>query len=414
MINTLKKIIRLKTCTNCKKTKPLSEFQYITSRNAYVSQCRDCINTKRLAKARLKGVKPRMQITNLARGVKICSNCKNEKPLSDFYYNITTNTYNYLCKECARAKDKQKRLAKGIMSASERNQMILDRGYNICSVCDKKKKLDEFDADKRTGNISGICRECHQEHYRKYREENKDRIIKYRKEYYTQNREEKKQYSRDYRISHLEQVRQADKLWREKNHEKIKEYKADYYEKNKERLREKYHEYYENNSDKLKAYQKKYREENAEKVFERRKKYRERNAEIIKQRKKEYAIENKDKINAYFLRKLREDELFKLKFQIRNLVRMSLKSRGFNKTSSTAKILGCDYDTFWQHLLKSWKRNYGKEYNGEPYHIDHIIPLATAKTKDDVIKLCHYSNLQMLKPENNMSKKANLSWTPKR
>lgn len=43
-------------------------------------------------------------------------------------------------------------------------------------------------------------------------------------------------------------------------------------------------------------------------------------------------------------------------------------------------------------------------------HIDHIIPLATAKTEEDVIKLCHYTNLQLLKGEDNLSKGDKLDW----
>jgi hypothetical protein len=35
-------------------------------------------------------------------------------------------------------------------------------------------------------------------------------------------------------------------------------------------------------------------------------------------------------------------------------------------------------------------------YSHDGWHIDHIVPLSSAKTEEDVIKLCHYSNLQPL------------------
>ena len=38
------------------------------------------------------------------------------------------------------------------------------------------------------------------------------------------------------------------------------------------------------------------------------------------------------------------------------------------------------------------------------YHIDHIVPLATAQTEEDVIKLCHYTNLQLLTAKDNLEK----------
>ena len=47
--------------------------------------------------------------------------------------------------------------------------------------------------------------------------------------------------------------------------------------------------------------------------------------------------------------------------------------------------------TFDNHGLYGW-------------HIDHIIPLYSAKNEEDIIKLCHYTNLQPLWAEENLSK----------
>jgi hypothetical protein len=47
----------------------------------------------------------------------------------------------------------------------------------------------------------------------------------------------------------------------------------------------------------------------------------------------------------------------------------------------------------------SWD-NYG--YYG--WHIDHIIPLSSAKTKEEIYKLCHFKNLQPLWWTDNLSK----------
>ena len=69
-------------------------------------------------------------------------------------------------------------------------------------------------------------------------------------------------------------------------------------------------------------------------------------------------------------------------------------------------------DFLIEHLYKTFKSNYGYEWNGvEPVHIDHIIPLATANTEEEVIALCHYTNLQLLKAQDNLSKNKSLDWT---
>ena len=44
--------------------------------------------------------------------------------------------------------------------------------------------------------------------------------------------------------------------------------------------------------------------------------------------------------------------------------------------------------------------NYGKF----GWHIDHIIPLDSANTEDEMYKLCHYTNLQPLWWSENLSK----------
>ncbi len=400
----------VKTCSNCGEEKPLSAFQYIASQQRYVNQCKDCINEKRRARARLKGVKPKEQVTDLVNGTKRCSHCREIKPLQEFYFDTATNSYNYLCKKCARAKDKQKRLAKGIMSASERNQKDIERGAKVCNKCGKEKTLDNFNKDNRTGHYRGYCIECEQKYFKEYQKNNKNKIHARYQRYYEENAEALKAYQKEYRKNNPEKKRESDRRYNQANKEKIKAYRTKYYEDKKDYFRQKHHEYYEQHADEIKAYQKTYATENADLVFERRRKYREKNADVIRKRKREYGLKNRHKITEYYLTKRANDPLFKLSTQVRGLIRMSLKGKGYNKNTHTYEILGCDYETLWEHLKATWKKNYGTEWNGEPYHIDHIIPLATAKTEQDVIELCHYTNLQLLKPEDNQSKSDKLEW----
>ena len=81
------------------------------------------------------------------------------------------------------------------------------------------------------------------------------------------------------------------------------------------------------------------------------------------------------------------------------------------KNKKTSEILGCDLEYFANYLLQTFKNNYGYDWDGkEKISIDHIVPLATAKTEEEVIKLCHYTNLQLLKAEDNLQKGDKLNW----
>lgn len=81
-----------------------------------------------------------------------------------------------------------------------------------------------------------------------------------------------------------------------------------------------------------------------------------------------------------------------------------------NKNNRSEEVIGCSFEELKIHLEKTWLDNYGTVYNGEKVHIDHIIPLSQGKTEEEILKLCHWSNLQYLKPEDNQAKGDKLDW----
>jgi len=178
------------------------------------------------------------------------------------------------------------------------------------------------------------------------------------------------------------------KKYSENNKNKLKEYKKNYYQLNKEKCNKSSKNWYLDNLDLKKEYDKEYVFKNKDRRSETHKKWRSENIEKIREYKKSYyhsvTVNDPDKM---------------IRVSARSLVKRFLKF----KKNTTNEIIGCSYEYLRQYLeskFESWMSwdNHGL-YNGELNHgwdIDHIIPLSSAKTDEEVIKLNHYTNLQPL------------------
>lgn len=151
--------------------------------------------------------------------------------------------------------------------------------------------------------------------------------------------------------------------------------------------------------EKTKKYNKVKYEKNKEHILERRKLHYQKNKEKIKL----YLIKNKEKVKKrvkeYKRNRRLNDPLYRLKSNISRRIRRCLNK----KSNKTNNILGCSPSEFRLYLeskFESWMNwdNYGL-YNGElnyGWDIDHIIPLSSQFTEEDIIKLNHYTNLRPL------------------
>jgi hypothetical protein len=79
----------------------------------------------------------------------------------------------------------------------------------------------------------------------------------------------------------------------------------------------------------------------------------------------------------------------------------------WNKNGTTVKLLGISYEKAKQHLERQFTKGMTWDNYGE-WHIDHIYPLAKATTEEELIRLCHYTNLQPLWALDNLKKGANI------
>jgi hypothetical protein len=157
-----------------------------------------------------------------------------------------------------------------------------------------------------------------------------------------------------------------------------------------------------------KEYSKQYTQNNKEYKKEYSKMWRERNGNTLydKDYQKQYQEQNKEKVynthNKYVRERKQTDPLFKLRVNIYSTISKSLLKNNYRKSSSTQDILGCTFKELKQHLESqfepwmNWDNRAGrlvKELN-TVWDIDHIIPLNSAQTEEDIIRLNHYTNLR--------------------
>ena len=202
-----------------------------------------------------------------------------------------------------------------------------------------------------------------------------------------------------------------------KYRERCKECQKEYFrnrwisikEEGGERL-EKRHEinarYYRNHKDEI---QKKNREIGKRRYWDNREEllHKKRERRQTKQGK-EY---NRSYTNQYQREHWHNDPRFHAIVQVRNFLNKSFRRRGEIKSKKNVELTGKTSRELYEYLLETFKRNYGYEWDHiEPVHIDHIIPLSTAKDKAEIETLCHYTNLQLLKADDNRAKKDTLNY----
>jgi hypothetical protein len=88
---------------------------------------------------------------------------------------------------------------------------------------------------------------------------------------------------------------------------------------------------------------------------------------------------------------------------VRASLRRSLRKVNAGKDRRTFDLLGYTPCDLARHMERQFVRGMGWDNFGK-WHIDHIVPISTADTKDDVVRLNQLSNLRPLWREANLAK----------
>ena len=215
--------------------------------------------------------------------------------------------------------------------------------------------------------------------------------------------ENRKDYMKAYREANKEKIAAQQKAYKEANREKIAAQQKAYREANKEKELAWQKSWYEANREKAKAKGKAYYEANKEKIATKHKAYRVSN----KEKMKAYREANKEKIastrRSYINNRFKKDPVFKIKSNLRTNIINAFTRGGFTKKSKTFDILGCDWDTFINHITSQFTEGMTLENHGE-WHLDHQVPLALAETEEESAELCYYTNYQPLWAKDNLQK----------
>ena len=232
-----------------------------------------------------------------------------------------------------------------------------------CNKCLLDKDMSCFSKDKnRKDGYYSICKECKKE----YRLNNLELVKNSKTKYYQSKKNNILKNSKEFYLKNKESILENAKNRYQFNRENKLEYSRLYYEKNKEHLLYKSKKYTTKNYKKVLDYQKKYKQE---------KYYRE--------------------------------PIFKMMVCVRARVNSFLKEKNIKKNNKTFEIVGCSPQSLKEHLEKLFVDGMTWDNQGK-WHIDHKIPLASAKTEEELYKLCHYTNLQPLWAEDNMKKGSKL------
>lgn len=223
----------------------------------------------------------------------------------------------------------------------------------ICKICKVEKKLDEFIKAARCKEGRGnICKVCSNNKYRQYRND-----------YYNKRRKTDPEFHKN------ELNRKANWRSKLKNQQKEKRYR----EVNKDQINSRSKLWYQVNKQKN----------------------RERNIRWIKNNPERHKFHVAKKNKA---RKL--DPLRNLEDRIRNIIYLNFKENGYIKSQNTFDLLGYSGQELYLHLKNQLNHKCiickKIKLTLKNCNIDHIIPMCSAKSKEDIIKLNKLENLRLL------------------
>lgn len=366
----------IKICRTCKQELPDECFTKLkSSPDGLCYNCRTCKN--KLQNERRKKIKSgeihpqkRKDKPEVPDGFKFCYHCEKILPLDDFGSDKKSKDGKTLyCKSCAKQMYFEKHGESEKEKTIKLREELYSQGLGLCCVCKRVLPIENFTKNHRNKNGYGhVCKDCRKEEY-----ENKIRNAEAepsRTPFYLRDELAKNGLKR---CGHCGKILPTSEFYKSSRKQ-------------------------DGLSSICKSCTKEIQNQNKDKRLEYYKEY-------------ERTGRDRGKRSARHKERMESDNIYRLKSKIRYLIYGSLNRKKYPKKFHSEEIIGISIEWFIKYLLSTFKNRYGREWDGvEKVHIDHIIPLATAKTEEEVIRLNHFSNLQLLTAEDNIKKKHKLFW----
>ena len=268
----------------------------------------------------------------------------------------------------------------------------------ICSQCNK-----EFNSSiHRRKYCSKECvNDAQKERVKKNQQT--DSYIAYKKKY--QQSDKVKAAAKEYRQS--DKSKAAAKEYRQVNKDQLKEYQKKYKQSDKGKdavsmAHEKYRQSA-NGKERIKKYTQTDKFKEYARIYKTTDRGKAANKKVYEKRQSKGLINEWAK--KYDKERRKTDPIYKLKADVRHRLIIFLKASKMRKTNSTFKMVGCTPEFLKEYLEKKFKPGMTwQNHTKDGWHVDHIIPLSSAKTTKDLEKLMYYTNLQPLWAVENIRK----------
>jgi len=134
--------------------------------------------------------------------------------------------------------------------------------------------------------------------------------------------------------------------------------------------------------------------------------WRKNNMDKVRISRKKSLLKIRPKIYEYTKNRIKNNPLLRLRRNLHSSISRYFKSKTNSRCLDKENLLGADRETIKAHLERQFKKGMTWEnYGHKTWHIDHIIPLASAKNEEELRRLFHYTNTQPLWAKENIAKR---------